>query len=398
MGFSVPAAMGAALGGPDREAWAITGDGGFQMTCQELMTLVQDEIPVKIALFDNKKLGMIRQWQEIIYAGNYHSAHLLGPDYLKLAEAYGIPAIKATKPDEVDDAIRFAQGVNGPRAHLVRDRRRAERLPDDAGRQGPVRPHRDVGREPTSERRSGDATVGPRPRPSDRPRARGAAAARAAGRRPINDATSSWRIVPRPARRPEPCRVADARAELQHRLAGRQPHRPGRPVSRMTITLHGDDVAVEQAAKQLYRLDRRGQGPGRHQRADRRARAGAGQGPRHRCEPRRDRPHRRAGEGRVLDLAEGRSSRRSAAPEREIDEFVALLRSYGIKELVRTGAVVMSRGAGSIEEAVKVDDGARCTTTTMSIRGARRADRRHHRLRLAGPRPCPEPARLRAST
>ena len=113
MGFSVPAAMGAALGS-EREVWAITGDGGFQMTFQELMTLVQDRIPVKIALFDNKKLGMIRQWQEIIYAGNYHSAHLLGPDYLKLAEAFGIPALKASTPAEVDDAIRFAQGVDGP--------------------------------------------------------------------------------------------------------------------------------------------------------------------------------------------------------------------------------------------------------------------------------------------
>jgi len=114
MGFSVPAAMGAALGGTGREVWAITGDGGFQMTLQELMTLVQDRIPVKIALFDNKKLGMIRQWQEIIYAGNYHSAHLLGPDYLKLADAFGIPAVRASTPDEVDDAIRFAQGVDGP--------------------------------------------------------------------------------------------------------------------------------------------------------------------------------------------------------------------------------------------------------------------------------------------
>jgi acetolactate synthase-1/2/3 large subunit len=114
MGFSVPAAMGAALGRPDRETWAITGDGGFQMTFQELMTLVQDRIPVKIALFDNKKLGMIRQWQEIIYAGNYHSAHLLGPDYLKLAEAFGIPAVKASTPAEVDEAIRFVQGVDGP--------------------------------------------------------------------------------------------------------------------------------------------------------------------------------------------------------------------------------------------------------------------------------------------
>ncbi len=114
MGFSVPAAMGAALGRPDRETWAITGDGGFQMTFQELMTLVQDRIPVKIALFDNKKLGMIRQWQEIIYAGNYHSAHLLGPDYLKLAEAFGIPAFSAATPDDVDDAIRRAQAVDGP--------------------------------------------------------------------------------------------------------------------------------------------------------------------------------------------------------------------------------------------------------------------------------------------
>ena len=114
MGFSVPAAMGAALGRPDRETWAITGDGGFQMTSQELMTLVQDRIPVKIALFDNKKLGMIRQWQEIFYGGNYHSAHLLGPDFARLAEAYGIPAFRAGAPDEVDPAIRAAQSVDGP--------------------------------------------------------------------------------------------------------------------------------------------------------------------------------------------------------------------------------------------------------------------------------------------
>jgi acetolactate synthase I/II/III large subunit len=114
MGFSVPAAMGAALGRPDRETWAFAGDGGFQMTFQELMTLVQDRIPVRIALFDNKKLGMIRQWQEIIYAGNYHSAQLLGPDYLKLAEAFGIPAFKASRPDEVDGAIGAARGIDGP--------------------------------------------------------------------------------------------------------------------------------------------------------------------------------------------------------------------------------------------------------------------------------------------
>ena len=146
MGFSVPAAMGAALGRPERETWAITGDGGFQMTFQELMTLVQDRIPVKIALLDNKKLGMIRQWQEIIYAGNYHSAHLLGPDFAKLADAFGIPAFRASRAGRGRRRDPGRPGGRRPGPRLVRDRRGAERLPDDAGRQGPVRPHREVGR------------------------------------------------------------------------------------------------------------------------------------------------------------------------------------------------------------------------------------------------------------
>ena len=114
MGFAVPAAMGAALGNPEAETWAVCGDGGFQMTSQELMTLAADRIPVKIALLDNKKLGMIRQWQEIVYAGNYHSSHLPGPDFVKLAEAYGIPAFKVSMPNEVDPAIKAAQAVDGP--------------------------------------------------------------------------------------------------------------------------------------------------------------------------------------------------------------------------------------------------------------------------------------------
>jgi len=114
MGFAVPAAMGAALGNPGAETWAVTGDGGFQMTSQELMTLAADRIPVKIALLDNKKLGMIRQWQEIVYAGNYHSSHLPGPDFVKLAEAYGIPAFKATTTEDVDRTIKAAQAVDGP--------------------------------------------------------------------------------------------------------------------------------------------------------------------------------------------------------------------------------------------------------------------------------------------
>jgi acetolactate synthase-1/2/3 large subunit len=114
MGFAVPAAMGAALGRPDKSTWAVCGDGGFQMTIQELATLVQDRIPVRIALLDNKKLGMIRQWQEIVYAGNYHSSDMFGPDYLKLADAYGFPAWKVRTPEEVRPAIEAANAVDGP--------------------------------------------------------------------------------------------------------------------------------------------------------------------------------------------------------------------------------------------------------------------------------------------
>jgi len=114
MGYAMPAAMGAALGRPDKETWAICGDGGFQMTMQQLATLVQDRIPVRIALLDNHKLGMIRQWQELFYDRNYHSSHLFGPDYVKLAEAYGIPAWKVRAPDEVRPAIEAARAVDGP--------------------------------------------------------------------------------------------------------------------------------------------------------------------------------------------------------------------------------------------------------------------------------------------
>ena len=114
MGYALPAAMGAALGRPDKETWAIAGDGGFQMTVQELLTTVVDRIPVKIALMDNKKLGMIRQWQEIIYDGNYHSSDLAAPNWDQLAGAYGLPTFKVTEPGEVDDAIRAAQEHDGP--------------------------------------------------------------------------------------------------------------------------------------------------------------------------------------------------------------------------------------------------------------------------------------------
>ncbi|HJW20994.1 MAG TPA: biosynthetic-type acetolactate synthase large subunit [Candidatus Limnocylindrales bacterium] len=114
MGYAVPAAMGAALAEPQHETWAITGDGGFQMTMQELATIVQEQIPLRIAVLNNHKLGMIRQWQEIIYDENYHSAELFGPDLVRLGEAYGLAAFRATRPDEVPGVIAAARSQPGP--------------------------------------------------------------------------------------------------------------------------------------------------------------------------------------------------------------------------------------------------------------------------------------------
>ncbi len=114
MGYGFPAAIGAQLAHPDKLVIDIAGDGSIQMNIQELATAVQNCLPVKVALLNNHKLGMVRQWQELVYAGNYHSSHLLGPDWCKLAEAYGLPGFQATTPEEVDAAIAAARAVDGP--------------------------------------------------------------------------------------------------------------------------------------------------------------------------------------------------------------------------------------------------------------------------------------------
>ena len=362
------------------------------MTSQELMTLAADRIPVKIAILDNKKLGMIRQWQEIIYAGNYHSAHLPGPDFVKLAEAYGIPAFKATthRRGRPDDPGRAGGRRAGP--HLVRDRRGAERVPDDAGGQGPVRPDRDLGgargmsaddrrRAPTATRRA----AGPRQR---------AAAAGPARHRRRRSATSSWcwswtgRASSTAWRS-----LMRARNFNIDSLAVSRTDRES--VSRMTITIHGDDVAVEQATKQLYRLVDVLKVQDVERRPARRARAGVREGPGHRREPGRGHQDRRAVQGPGRRHRAGVGDRRGDRDRGEIDALVALLRGYGIKELVRTGAVVMLRGAGSIEEALKLDDSADVLRRRRGSARPRRADGRDHRLRQPGPRPRPEPARQR---
>ena len=114
MGYEIPAAMGAQVGRPGATVWSIAGDGGFQMTLQELATIANENIPVKIALFNNGHLGMVRQWQEMFYDKHYKAVPIPGPDYVKLAEAYGIAALRVDRPEDVFAALNEARDHPGP--------------------------------------------------------------------------------------------------------------------------------------------------------------------------------------------------------------------------------------------------------------------------------------------
>jgi acetolactate synthase-1/2/3 large subunit len=114
MGFAVPAAMGVALARPGRPVWAISGDGGFQMNMQEMATMVQEGIPVKMAVFNNGYLGMVRQWQQFFHGRRYSATPIWSPDYVKLAEAYGIAGYRIESLDELEDAVSRASAEPGP--------------------------------------------------------------------------------------------------------------------------------------------------------------------------------------------------------------------------------------------------------------------------------------------
>lgn len=114
MGFEIPAALGAKVGCPDKTVWSIAGDGGFQMTFHELATIVQENLSVKIALINNGFLGMVRQWQELFYEKRYVATPLGCPDFIKLAEAYCVPALRVKHKAEVVPAIEKAMQTEGP--------------------------------------------------------------------------------------------------------------------------------------------------------------------------------------------------------------------------------------------------------------------------------------------
>jgi acetolactate synthase I/II/III large subunit len=113
MGFALPAAMGVKMGLPKETVWVVAGDGGIQMNIQELATLKQQGVAVKIAIMNNGYLGMVRQWQEFFHNHNYSETPMTGPDYIKLADAYGLKGMRITNRDDVAGAVREAMETEG---------------------------------------------------------------------------------------------------------------------------------------------------------------------------------------------------------------------------------------------------------------------------------------------
>ena len=114
MGFSLPASIGAKMGAPEREVVAIIGDGGFQMTIQELGTILQTKVPVKMVVLNNEFLGMVRQWQELFFDKRYASTVMTNPNFIKIVEGYGIQAKRVTKRENLSNAVSEMIASNEP--------------------------------------------------------------------------------------------------------------------------------------------------------------------------------------------------------------------------------------------------------------------------------------------
>ncbi len=114
MGYALPAAMGAAMGRPGEAIWVVAGDGGIQMNIQELATIVGLNLPIKIAILNNGYLGMVRQWQEFFHQRNYSETRISGPDYVKLADAYGATGFQVLRGTDVEATVERAMSIDGP--------------------------------------------------------------------------------------------------------------------------------------------------------------------------------------------------------------------------------------------------------------------------------------------
>jgi len=114
MGFALPASLGAQIGNPDKKVIAFIGDGGFQMTIQELATIRQNNLPIKIIILNNNFLGMVRQWQELFFDKRYSYTELINPDFVTIAKGYQIPALKVKNRSELNDALNEMLNSNEP--------------------------------------------------------------------------------------------------------------------------------------------------------------------------------------------------------------------------------------------------------------------------------------------
>ena len=113
MGYSIPTAMGAKIVRPEKDVWVVVGDGGIQMNIQELVTLAQDSVPLKILLLNNGFLGMVRQWQELFFDKNYSETRLFNPDFVKLAEACHVKALSLDSFDNLSSVLSEMKEYSG---------------------------------------------------------------------------------------------------------------------------------------------------------------------------------------------------------------------------------------------------------------------------------------------
>jgi acetolactate synthase-1/2/3 large subunit len=114
MGFGLPAGVGAKIGAPDKQVITFLGDGGFQMTMQELGTILHYKVPLKIIILNNSFLGMVRQWQDMFFEKRYASTELVNPDFTTIAKAYGIPSVKITNRKDLKKSIEEMLAADGP--------------------------------------------------------------------------------------------------------------------------------------------------------------------------------------------------------------------------------------------------------------------------------------------
>ena len=114
MGFGLPAAIGATIGAPELTEIAFMGDGGLQMSIQELGTIMEQGSPVKIVVLNNNYLGNVRQWQAMFFGRRYSFTPMLNPDYMKIAEAYGIPSQLVERREDLAEAIGRMLSTDGP--------------------------------------------------------------------------------------------------------------------------------------------------------------------------------------------------------------------------------------------------------------------------------------------